>query len=234
MARVALVTGAARGIGRAIATDLGGDHDLAFTYNSSDPGPLLADRPEALAIRADLSDPGCAVEVIEAVIARFGRLDVLVNNAGAVEMTPLDSSDLDTHRRIHEVNVLAPMALLAAALPHLQPGAAVVNISSVNAVLPPRDAAAYGASKAALNLWTQGAAKELGPRGIRVNAVAPGAIERVESPRPPELIEAFVKDTALGRTGTPEDIAQAVRFLASDAASFITGEVLTVSGGYRL
>ena len=234
MTRVALVTGAARGIGRAIAADLGGDHDLAFTYNSSDPSALLADRPEALAIQADLSDPGCAGNVIEAVIARFGRLDVLVNNAGAVEMTPLESADLGAHRRIHEVNVLAPMALLAAALPHFQPGAAVVNISSMNADLPPRDAVAYGASKAALNLWTRGAAKELGPRGIRVNAVAPGAIERVESPRSPELIEAFVKDTALGRTGTPEDIAQAVRFLASEAASFITGEVLTVSGGYRL
>ncbi len=133
-----------------------------------------------------------------------------------------------------DVNLLAPGALLAAALPHLGPGAAIVNISSMNAVLPPRDASIYGASKAALNLWTRAMAKELGPRQIRVNAVAPGAINIPESPRPDDLTDLIVKDTALGRIGRPDDIARAVRFLASDAAGFITGEVLTVSGGYRL
>lgn len=119
-------------------------------------------------------------------------------------------------------------------MPHLKPGACVVNISSVNAELPPKGAAIYGASKAALNLWTRGMAKELGARGIRVNAIAPGAINIAEEPRTDELTELFVQDTALGRIGTPTDIARAVRFLASEEASFITGEVLTVSGGYRL
>jgi len=123
---------------------------------------------------------------------------------------------------------------LAAALPHLQSGAAVVNISSVNAVLPPKGAALFGASKAALNLWTRAMAKELGSKGIRVNAVAPGAINIAENPRPAGLTELFVKETALGRIGTPQDIARAVRFLASEDARFVTGEVLTVSGGYRL
>ncbi|MEM9581044.1 MAG: SDR family oxidoreductase, partial [Pseudomonadota bacterium] len=118
--------------------------------------------------------------------------------------------------------------------PHLKAGASIVNISSVNAVLPAMGGSGYSASKAALNTWTQGAAKELGPKGIRVNAVAPGAIERPESPRDPELVAKFVELTALGRHGLPEDIAKAVRFLASDEASFITGQVLRVCGGYRL
>ena len=137
-------------------------------------------------------------------------------------------------RTQRSVNVLAPAALLSAALPHLQPGAAIVSISSVNAVLPPKGAVAYGASKAGLNLWTRGMAKELGPRGIRVNAVAPGAVNVAEQPRDAELTELFVKDTALGRLAEAEDIAQAVRFLASSSARSITGEVLGVSGGYRL
>ena len=164
----------------------------------------------------------------------FGRIDVVVNNAGLVRSTPKEVFDADAHRAILDLNLLAPAALLAAALPHLKRDAAIVSISSMNAVLPPRDAATYGASKAALNLWTRAMAKELGPDGIRVNAVAPGAINIPEAPRSDELTEQFVKETALGRAGTPADIAKAVRFLASDAASFITGEVLTVTGGYRL
>jgi len=175
-----------------------------------------------------------AAEVIERVIQQFGQLDVIVNNAGGVTQSPLDSFDQDTYRGVLDVNLLAPHALLAAALPYLEAGAAVVNISSVNAELPPKDAVLYGASKAALNLWTKGVAKELGPKGIRVNAVAPGTINFPEKGRSDELTQIFVDMTALGRIGQPEDVAKAVRFLATDAADFITGEVLNVSGGYRL
>ena len=100
--------------------------------------------------------------------------------------------------------------------------------------LPAKGAAAYSASKAALNCWSKAMAKELGPRCIRVNAVAPGATEHPENPRPAELVKIFVEMTAMGRIGVAEDIAAAVRFLASDAAGFITGEVLNVNGGYRL
>lgn len=229
---VALVTGGSRGIGRAIVSDLSRDHDVALTWRGTEPDADLA--RDALCLRADLSDPAEPARVVAAVMARFGRLDLIVNNAGSVAETPVDSFDPDTHRSQFDLHYLAPAALLSAALPHLAPGAAVVSISSVNAVLPPRGAVTYGASKAALDLWTRAMAKELGPRGIRVNAVAPGAIERAEAPRPPELVQLFVKDTALGRAGVPEDIAPVVRFLASDAAGFITGEVITVSGGYRL
>lgn len=228
MKPVVLITGGARGIGRAIAANLVDDHDVAITFNTTLPDALCTAYPDIHAIQADLSVPSTAQVVIDKVIARFGRLDVIVNNAGAME-TDEGNGDLN-----HAVNVAAPMALLDAALPHLRSGASVINISSVNAVLPAMGAVSYSSSKAALNTWTRGMAKALGPRGIRVNGVAPGAIERIESPRPAELVQAFVEMTALGRTGVPDDIAKVVRFLASDAAGFITGETITVSGGYRL
>jgi len=228
---VALVTGAARGIGKAIARDLSRDHAVAITYRSTTPP---ADLDTCTAIEADFQTPGSHAAVIDAVMAAFGRIDVIVNNAGALAASPLDEFALEGARANNDVNLLAPHGLLTAALPHLTRGACVVSISSVNAVLPPMGAALYGASKAALDLWTRAMAKELGPRGIRVNAVAPGAVNIPEAPRDAELTAKFVEMTALGRLATPEDIAAATRFLISDAAAAITGEVLTVSGGYRL
>ncbi|MEQ6247646.1 SDR family oxidoreductase [Sulfitobacter sp. HNIBRBA3233] len=228
MSEVVLVTGAARGIGRAIASDLARDHRVAVTYHSTAPDALLGAHPDIHAIAADLTDPAAADTIVKRVMDKFGRIDVIVNNAGA--LLPDDEDD----GRNMAVNVAAPAALLGAALPHLAAGARIVSISSVNAVLPALGATSYSASKAALNTWTRGMARELGPRGIRVNAVAPGAIERSGSPRPKALVEKFAELTALGRVGVPDDIAPVVRFLISDAARWITGEVITVSGGYRL
>ncbi|MDU8929864.1 SDR family oxidoreductase [Alisedimentitalea sp. MJ-SS2] len=229
--KVALVTGGARGIGRAIAYDLARDHRVVAVRNTS-PGEGLPE--EIHLMTADLAAVGSCKEVVAEVIDRFGRLDVIVNNAAVMAETPREGFKGEDWRRIFDVNVMVPADLLSTALPHLKPGAAIVNVSSVNAALPPRGAVAYGASKAALELWTKGMAKELGAKGIRVNAVAPGAINIPEAPRSKELTDLFVAETALGRIGVPEDIARAVRFLAGDAAGFITGEVLTVSGGYRL
>jgi len=231
MQKTALITGGARGIGLAIAQGFARDHRVVVTWRTTRPDNL----PDGVHdICADLTGKRSCAAVIDEVIGRFGRLDVIVNNAGLGAPTPKDQFDGPVARAILDVNVLVPADLLAAALPHLKAGAAIVNISSVNAVLPPRDAAIYGASKAALNLWTRAMAKELGPRGIRVNAVAPGAINIKEDPRSPELTQLFVQETALGRIGTPDDIAGVVRFLAGEQAGFITGEVLTASGGYRL
>lgn len=229
--KVALVTGGARGIGRAIVADLAKDHRVAVHYNRTMPEDL----PKTChAVQGDLRDDGACAALVAEVIATFGRLDVIVNNAGVIEMSDKAAFDSDTWREMFDVNLFSAAAILSAAMPHLTRGAAVVSISSMNADLPPKGAVAYGASKAALNLWTKGMAKELGPKGIRVNAVAPGAINTPEATRDEDLTQAFVEMTALGRIGTPEDIAKAVRFLASDASGFITGEVLTVSGGYRL
>jgi len=231
MSRTALITGGAKGIGLAIAEEFAKDHDVAIVWNTAPPKDISAD---IHLIRADLTQAGSCNAVIDDVMAHFGKLDVIVNNAGLVRTTPIDSFYSDAHRAILDVNLLVPSDLLAAALAHLKSGAAIVNISSVNATMPPKTAAIYGASKAALNLWTQAMAKELGPLGIRVNAVAAGAIAVAHNPRSAELTELFVKETALGRPGQPYDIAPVVRFLSSDAARFITGEILTVSGGYRL
>lgn len=228
MQPVALITGGARGIGRAIASHFASDHNVAITWHSTRPDALLADHPDILAAQANLGSDAFAAPVVAQVIAHFGRLDVIVNNAGAIEM-----DDGDTALN-HAVNVAAPMALLRAALGHLRSGSSVVNISSVNARFPALGAASYSASKGALDTWTRAMARELGPRGIRVNGVAPGAVERRESPRPAELIKAFTAMTSLGRVATPEDIAPVVHFLASPAAGWITGETIGVSGGYRL
>lgn len=229
--KVALVTGGARGIGLDIAKTLADRYKVVITWNTTRP----TDLPDGIgAYQIDLTQEGRCAELIEMITDAEGRLDLIVNNAGVVAMSPADTFDSGAYRHLLDVNLLVPHALLAAALPHLDTGTNIINISSVNAELPPRDAVLYGASKAALNLWTRGMAKELGPRGIRVNAVAPGAINIPEEPRSDELTQAFVDLTALGRIGRPQDIASAVAFLASDAASFITGTVLTVSGGYRL
>ena len=231
MARTVLITGGARGLGEALVRDFETDHDVALVWNRSAPQNLSGG---VLALQGDLTEPGCCADIVAQVIARFGRLDVIVNNAGIVEMSPRDVFDGPAQRALLDVNLLAPSDLLAAALPHLTEGASIVNISSVNAILPPAGASIYGASKAALNLWTKAMAKELGPQGIRVDAVAPGAYEVAVKQRPDELLAAFVGMAALGRLGTAEDIAPVVRFLTSDAARFVTGEVVTVSGGYRL
>ncbi len=231
MRRVALVTGAARGIGLAIAEDLGRDHALAITHRNSDATDVLRKHPDTLAIRTDFTAPDAAQQVIDTVLKAHGRLDTLVLNAGAI----LEDGAADTTPGdLFQVNVLVNDALLRTALPHLQPGARVIAISSVNAVLPAMSAVLYSASKAALNTWVRGMARTLGGRGIRVNAIAPGAINAPDTPRDADLTQLFVDQTALGRIGRPEDIAKAVRFFASDGADFITGEVLTVSGGYRL
>jgi 3-oxoacyl-[acyl-carrier protein] reductase len=211
--RKVLITGGARGIGRGITAAFASDHAVAVTYNSTPPDALLDAHPGLIAIQADLSTPTSATTVIDAAIKNLGGLDIIVNNAGAMHTDATDTGEN------YAVNVAAPIALLDAALPFLKSGACIINISSVNANLPAMGAASYSASKAALNTWTRAMAKALGPQGIRVNAVAPGAIERIESPRDPELIAAFVGMTALGRIGTPEDIANVIRFLA---------------GGYRL
>jgi len=228
MRPVALVTGGAKGIGKAIAADLARDHDVVVTYLTSAPDDGVA------AIKADLTAENACADVIAEVMRRHGRLDVIVNNAGVVTETPVDGSSAALQHKMFDINTLVPGRLLAAALPHLKPGAAIVNLSSINARHVPETAVLYGASKAALNAWTQGTAKELGPRGIRVNGVAPGAVNIPEAPRPDDVTANYVKDVALGRIGAPEDIAKVVRFLASDAAGYVTGEVITVSGGYRL
>ncbi|KIC51099.1 SDR family oxidoreductase [Tateyamaria sp. ANG-S1] len=232
--KTALVTGAARGLGHAIALNLAQDHNVAITWRSTAPTGMLTDHPNIADFQIDLSNPNATAALPKRVIDQFGSLDIIVNNAGSILTDDAQNYDAQKIATNFNVNVNAPMGLVAAALPHLHPGAAIVNISSQNARLPAMVAHSYSASKAALDTWTKIAAKALGPKGIRVNAVAPGAVNTPEATRPDDITDMIINDSALRRMATPEDIAAAVRFLASGAAGAITGAILDVNAGYRL
>ena len=235
MKKVALITGGARGIGAAAARVFAADHDIAFTWCAGQEAAdaLSMELPSALGLRADFSDPEAPDRVVRSVVERFGRVDVLVNNAATGGAGSSADADPAGTARMMQVNVTAPMSLLAACLPAMADGGAVVNISSINAIRPPAVAGTFAATKAALEAWTISAARELAPR-IRVNAVRPGLVERDYNPRPRAVLDRIVPDIPLGRPGTPEDIAPVVRFLASPEAAYITGECVTVGGGFGI
>ncbi|MFC4728366.1 pteridine reductase [Coralloluteibacterium thermophilus] len=239
-APVALVTGAARRIGAAIARRLHADgHALALHYRR--PGPELdallaafeAARPgSAVALQADLREPQACERLVAEAQARLGRLDALVNNASAFAVAPLEASDAALFDAQFAVNARAPFLLARAAAPFLRAQrGAIVNVADVYAAQPRPDAIAYSASKAALVAITQGLAGALAPE-VRVNAVAPGAILWPDGESGSGDREAILARTALGRRGSPEDIADAVAWLLR--APFVTGQVVRVDGGRAL
>lgn len=237
-AKVALVTGAARGIGLGAARrfhedgwrvalldiDVDAVHAAAATIGA-----------DALGIEADVSSPQSIAEAIAAVEARFGRLDALVNNAGTAVFKPLLDTTLDEWSRVLSVNLTGPFLLTNAAVPLLRrAGGAVVNITSISGLRASTLRVAYGTSKAALAHLTKQQAVEFAGLGIRVNAVAPGPVETamaaaVHSP----AIRADYHDAIpLGRYGLETELADAIVFLCSDRASYITGQTLAVDGGF--
>ena len=238
--RTAIVTGAGRGIGAAIATALdGAGARVALVARSLDELEAMAATlsNDPVVVAADLGTPdGPAAVAARALDAFDGRLDVLVNNAGAVlrkDTEDLTAAEIDV---LWHVNVRSVLLLCAAVLPAMARGGggSIINLSSVSAVRGTPRRAAYAATKAALDGMTRSLAMEYGPRQVRVNSVAPGAIETdmwraplaIEGVR--EQIEAHV---ALRRLGVSDDIAPVVLFLASDASRYMTGEVLSVDGG---
>jgi pteridine reductase len=236
---VALVTGAARRIGAAIARRLhAGGHDLALhhLHSATDMAALAGEleraRPGSVQVlRADLRQFDRLPELVAATVGRFGRLDALVNNASNFQPTPLGTVTPQQWDDLFAVNARAPFFLAQAAAPHLRAaGGAIVNLADVYAGRPLRDHAPYSAAKAALVSLTRALALELAPR-VRVNAVAPGAILWPEQDPSVDTQQAILAATALGRTGTPEDIAAAVVWLLSADAAYVTGQVLHVDGG---
>ncbi|GAA5266041.1 3-oxoacyl-[acyl-carrier protein] reductase [Acidiphilium sp. MT5] len=241
--KVAVVTGASRGIGAAIARHFG---TLGFavivSYKSKKDeadavvAQIIRAGGNAASFEADVSSESRAKELIEFAIGAFGQVDVLVNNAGLAvgcSLIEIDADHINPQTALNIAGVL--FASKHATLAFGDAGGAIINISSIQGVSPIPGGAVYCATKAAVNAITVSLAAELGPRKIRVNAVAPGLImtEKMKANVPDEAKQEIMKDTPLGRLGTPEEIAEIVGFLASDAARWITGQVITASGGYR-
>jgi NAD(P)-dependent dehydrogenase (short-subunit alcohol dehydrogenase family) len=237
--RTALVTGASRGIGAASARalDAAGARVALVARSGSDLEAVAADLGnDPQVIVADLSADDAAMVVGEEALRLLGSVDVLVNNAGVGVRT--DSTELDARAidQIHALNVRSLLLLTTALVPSMVERArgSVVNVSSVSARVGTPRRAAYAASKGAVDAMTRSLAMEFGPRGVRFNAIAPGAIVTAmweRSRAEPGVIEQVERHTALRRWGTPDDIASVVVFLASDAAAYVTGQTIEVDGG---
>ncbi|MGE0440217.1 MAG: SDR family NAD(P)-dependent oxidoreductase [Gemmatimonadales bacterium] len=241
--RVALVTGARRGIGRAIAEALVRD-GARVVVNARDAGQVapVADAlgPAAVALPADLRDPAAVDAMVAAIIARFGRLDILVNNAAFATPTRLPELGLDEWRRSLDVNLTAPFLCLKAVLPAMREAryGRIVNIgSTASKTVSTLAGAHYTAAKHGLLGLTRAAARELGPVGITVNMVSPGVTdtELIEETAAPERIRQL-EATAIpvGRIGRPAEVADLVCFVASEGAGYLNGAVLDINGGIML
>jgi pteridine reductase len=235
---VALITGAARRIGATIARTLhAAGYDLALHCRRSraELHALIAELEavranSTLAIEADLADAGRLPGLIDAAIARFGRLDALVNNASLFHATPFGTFTTQQWDELLLVNARAPLLLAQAAAPHLETArGCIVNITDIYAERPLPDHLVYGISKAALRMATLGLAQALGP-AVRVNAVAPGNVLTSENPVKAETLQAVIDETALHRQGAPQDVAAAVLWLIRDA-TYVSGQTIRVDGG---
>jgi 3-oxoacyl-[acyl-carrier protein] reductase len=239
--KTALVTGGSRGIGRAIVLRLATQGaDVAFSYRGNEAAAAATAREiEALGCRAvpiqgDVSDPAAAEGVVKGALEALGRLDILVNNAGITRDDLIMRMSVEAWREVLETNLFGAFwTIKAATRPMLKAkGGRIINITSVSGQAGQTGQANYSAAKAGLIGLTKSAARELASRNITVNAVAPGfVLTELTQDLPDALKEEITARTPLGRFGTPEEIADAVAFLASDEARYITGQVLAVDGG---
>jgi len=243
--KVAVVTGASKGIGAEIARALAHEGaSVVVNYSSSKPGAdrVVADivnqGGKAVAVQANLSQPGDVKQLFAETKKAFGWLDVLVNNAGIYEFAPLENITAEHFHKQFDLNVLGLLlATQEAAALFGDQGGSVINISSVVATMAPPQGSVYSGTKAAVVAITRSLAQELGRRKIRVNSINPGMVE-TEGTHSAGITESEMRkqveaQTPLGRIGQPQDIAPAAVFLASDDSSWITGETLYISGGMR-
>jgi len=240
--QVAVVTGASRGIGRAVALQLAAlGAKVVVNYHSHPEAAeavveqIRSAGGEALAVRADVSEPAAAQKLMDEALAAYGRIDILVNNAGVTRdnlLLRMSEQDWDT---VMDINLKGAFNCLKSATKPMmkQRYGRVVNITSVSGLAGNAGQANYSAAKAGLVGLTKAVAKELGSRNITINAVAPGFIEtELTAGLAEDLMKTAVSLTPLGRLGQPDDVAHAVVFFVSDGASYITGQVLSVDGGF--
>lgn len=236
--KVAIITGSSRGIGRATAllfAKEGAKVVVNYKTNQKAADDVVVEiGNSAIAICADVTKEKEVQNLVDETIKLFGRIDILVNNAGEIFRPGDWKSDVETWRKTIDTNLTSAWLTIKEIAPHMTDGAAIVNIASVYGFLGAAPVLAYTSAKGGLITLTKSFAKELAPK-IRVNAVAPSNVmtDMVKGAGP-VLIEQFRQETPLKRIAEPEELAKAILFLASDDASYITGELLVVDGGYSL
>jgi 3-oxoacyl-[acyl-carrier protein] reductase len=242
--KVAVVTGASKGIGAAIAKSLAAEGaSVVVNYASSKSGAdtvvaaIAKAGGKAIAVGGDVSKAAEAQGIIDAAIQNFGKLDILVNNSGVYEFSPIEAITEEHFHRIFNINVLGLLLVTQEAVKHLGKGGSIINIGSVVTRVTPPGSAVYTGTKGAVDAITGVLSRELGPKGIRVNALNPGMVE-TEGVHAAGFIgsdfeKGIVAQTPLGRLGQPGDIASVAVFLASDDSGWLTGEQLLTGGGLR-
>jgi len=239
--KVAVITGGDSGIGRAVAIAYareGADVVISYLSEHEDAKDTARYVEEAgrraVLVSGDVSQAAHCREIVDTTVRELGRIDVLVNNA-AYQMSHDDLDEISDEEWDYTfaTNISAMFYLVKAALPHMQPGSSVIGSTSVNSDMPSPQLAPYAATKAAIANFSASLAQMLGPRGIRVNSVAPGPIwtPLIPATMPPEKVEKFGEDTPLGRPGQPAELAGAYVLLASDEGSYMSGSRIAVTGG---